>query len=124
MGQNLKLKKLLKKVLENKEYHYSYEDEVNSWNRDEIVYDDYVLTYTMEVKDVIGEGSDSVGGVNVIISDITKNDESIYHNWAEEDYSQLEWYISKLNDHLNDEVFSYFPFPIYPTFYGYDEKRR
>lgn len=124
MEQNLKLKKLLKKVLENKEYNYLYEDEVNSWNRDEIVYDDYVLTYTMEVGDVIGEGSDSVAGVNVIISDITKNDESVYHKWVEEDYSQLEWYISELYAHLNDEVFSNFPFSIHPTFYGYDEERR
>ena len=121
MEQNLKIKKLLKKVLENKEYSYLYEDEVFSWNRDEIVYDEYVLTYIIEVRDVVGEGSDSVAGVNVIISDIIKNDESVYHYWEKENYSELVWYIDKLNDHLNDEVFSNFPFTVYPTFYGYNE---
>lgn len=119
MKENLKLKKLLNKVLENREFEYSLKDELYLGVT---TYDDYVLTYTMEVVKVLGEGSGSVADVSVIISDITLNGKSIYNEWVEENYTENAWYIDMLNDHLIDEVFSLFPFSIYPTFYGYDEE--
>lgn len=119
MKENLKIKNLLNKVLENKEFEYSLKDELFLGVT---TYDDYVLTYTMEVGKVLGEGSGSVADVSVIISDITRNGKSIYNEWVEENYTENAWYIDMLNDHLIDEVFSLFPFSIYPTFYGYDEE--
>ena len=120
MKENLKIKNLLNKVLENKEFEYSFKDELSLGVP---VYHKWTLIYTMEVGKVLGEGSGSVADVRVIISDIKRNGKSVYNEWVEENYTENAWYIDMLNDHLIDEVFSLFPFSIYPTFYGYDEER-
>lgn len=115
--ENIKLKNLLKKVLENKGFEYSFDD--NTYGND----GKYTFEYHMIVNYVRGVGSGSVADVSVIIDDIIMNGESVYLGWAEIGYSENVWYIYDLHDHLNNEFFNVFPFSIYPTFYGHDEKR-
>ena len=118
--ENTKLKNLLKKVFENKEFVYSFED--TSW--DGTIIKEYTIEYHIEVEEnVHGTGSDAVAGVDVIIDKILLNGEDFYYDWVESDYSENAWYIDYLHDHLANEVFDLFPFTIYPTFYGHDEER-
>lgn len=124
--ENIKLKNLLKKVLENKELEYSFKDRTEGvWdgNDYEIINEDYTFKYHMIVNYVLGVGSGSVADIDVIIDDIIVDGESVYDGWVEIGYSQNAWYIDKLHDHLNDEFFNSFPFSIYPTFYGHNEER-
>ena len=124
--ENIKLKNLLKKVLENKELEYSFKDRTEGvWdgNDYEIIYEDYTFKYHMIVNYVLGVGSGSVADIDVIIDDIIVDGESVYDGWVEIGYSENAWYIDKLHDHLNDEFFNSFPFSIYPTFYGHNEER-
>ena len=122
MEENLKIKNLLKKVLEDKEFESSFEDEVISWMDDETLYEEYSFKYFMEVDKVLGEGSKTVASINVIITDIKKDDDDFYYDWVENDYDERTWYIEKLEYIINDEMFSFFPFSIYTTFYGHDEE--
>jgi 20S proteasome alpha/beta subunit len=117
--ENIKLKNILKKVLENKEFEYSFKE--TSW--DGVVTSKYNFEYHMIVNYVRGVGSGSVADIMVIIDDIIFNGDSMYHEWVERNYSGSVWYIDYLHDHLNKEFFNVFPFSIYPTFYGYDEER-
>jgi len=117
--ENIKLKNLLKKVLENKEFEYSFND--TSW--DGVVTSKFTFEYHMIVNYVRGVGSGSVADITVIIDDIILNGDSMYHEWVERNYSGSVWYIDYLHDHLNKEFFNVFPFSIYPTFYGHDEER-
>jgi hypothetical protein len=124
--ENIKLKNLLKKVLENKELEYSFKDRTEGvWdgNDYEIIDEDYTFKYHMIVNYVLGVGSGSVADIDVIIDDIIVDGESVYDGWVEIGYSQNAWYIDKLHDHLNDEFFNSFPFSIYPTFYGHNEEK-
>jgi hypothetical protein len=119
--ENTKIKNLLKKVLENKEFEYSFKDK---WEDLDGHIETYTIEYHIEVeKNILGSGSDTVAGVAVIIDDILVDGESVYLGWVEIGYSENVWYIDKLHNHLNDEVFEVFPFSIYPTFYGYDEEK-
>jgi hypothetical protein len=124
MEENLKIKKLLKKTFENKKFKSSFEDEVNSWMDDETLYEEYSFKYFMEVDKVLGEGSKTVASINVIITDIQKDDDDFYYDWVENDYDERTWYIDKLEYIISDEMFSFFPFSIYTTFYGHDEYKK
>lgn len=118
-----KIKNLLKKVLENKEFEYSFEHTSLDWDDNEVT-EKYTIEYRIEVEEnVRGTGSDAAAGVVVIIDDILVDGESVYDGWAEIGYSENVWYIDKLHDNLNDEFFDLFPFTIYPTFYGHDEEK-
>ena len=119
MEENLKIKQILKRTFENKMYESSFEDEVNRWG--EIDYEEYKFKYYIEVGKVIGKGGDTVAGINVVITDIHRDGDNHYYDWAESDYSENVWYIDKLSDILYDEMLPMYPFSIYPTFYGYDE---
>ena len=117
MTENQKLKNLLKKLFEDKEYKSTnfdgeFADEVD-------VYDFY---YTMRVGAVVGEGSNAVGDVQVTISSITVNGEDFYSNWVLDKYSNNTWYISDLNDLIWKEHFDLIPFSVYLTIYGHDEE--
>lgn len=96
--ENIKLKNLLKKVLENKGFEYSFDD--NTYGND----GKYTFEYHMIVNYVRGVGSGSVADVSVIIDDIIMNGESVYLGWAEIGYSENVWYIYDLHDHLNNEL--------------------
>ena len=117
MTENQKLKNLLKKLFENKEYKSTifdgdFADEVD-------VYDFY---YTMRVGAVVGEGSNAVGDIQVTISSITVNGEDFYSNWVLDNYSNNTWYMSDLNDLIWKEHFDLIPFSVYLTIYGHDEE--
>lgn len=122
MEENLKLKNLLKKVFENKTFEYSFEDEVTTWSDNETFYEKYTFEFNIKVESVLGSGSNAVASVDIIITDIKRDGEDYYYDWVESDYSENAWYIDNLLDHLYNEVFSDFPFSIYPTIYGYDEE--
>ncbi len=119
MEENLKIKQILKRTFENKMYESSFEDEVNRWG--EIDYEEYKFKYYIEVGKVIGKGGNTVAGINVVITDIQRDGDDYYYDWAESDYSENVWYIDKLSDILYDEMLPMYPFSVYPTFYGYDE---
>ena len=118
--ENTKIKNLLKKVLENKEFIYSFED--TSW--DGTIIKEYTIEYHIEVEGVRGNGSDAVASIDVIIDKILLNGEDFYYDWVDSDHSENVWYIDNLLDELYSEVFINFPFSIYPTVYGHDEEKK
>ena len=119
MEENLKIKQILKRTFENKMYESSIEDEVNRWG--ETDYEEYKFKYYIEVGKVIGKGGNTVAGINVVITDIQRDGDDYYYDWADANYSENAWYIDKLSDILYDEMLPMYPFSVYPTFYGYDE---
>lgn len=119
MEQNIKIKNLLKKALENREFVYSFEDK---WEDLDGHIETYTIEYHIKVENVIGSGSDTVAGISVIIDKILLGGGDIYYDWVDSDYSENVWYIVFLYDHLVNEVLDMFPFSIYPTFYGHDEE--
>lgn len=119
--ENLKIKNTLKKVYENQDFETSFEDDVTSWDDNETIYEEYVFKYYMEVGKVLGEGDKTVASINVIITDIQKDDDDYYYDWVENKYSEFEWYIEHLERMLIEDMVTDFPISIYLTFYGYDE---
>jgi hypothetical protein len=119
--ENLKIKNTLKKVYENQDFETSFEDDVTSWDDNETIYEEYVFKYYMEVGKVLGEGDRTVASINVIITDIQKDDDDYYYDWVENKYSEFEWYIEHLERMLIEDMVTDFPISIYLTFYGYDE---
>ena len=120
LRENTKVKNLLKKVLENKEFKYSFKDK---WEDLDGHIETYTFYYHIEILNVIGVGSDTIARVQVIIDDILLDSESVYDGWAEIGYSNNVWYINNLENHLDEEFFDVFPFDIYLNFYGHDEER-
>ena len=120
--ENLKIKNTLKKLYENQEFESSFEDDVTSWDDNEIVYEEYVFGYYMEVGKVLGEGNRTVASIKVIITDIQKDGDDFYYDWViNYEYNQSAWYIQRLENMLNKEMNTDFPISIYLIFYGYDE---
>lgn len=116
MAENQKLKNLLKKLFENKEYKSTF---IDGEFPDEMTYDFY---YTMRVGAVVGEGSNAVGDIQITISSIKVDGEEFYSDWVLDKYSNHTWYISDFIDMIWKEYFDLIPFSVYPTVYGYDEK--
>jgi hypothetical protein len=120
--ENLKIKNTLKKLYENQEFESSFEDAVTGWNDNETINEEYVFRYFMEVGKVLGEEDRTVASINVIITDIQKDDDDYYYDWADNNnYSEYTWYIDELKKTLTEEMNTDFPISIYLTFYGYDE---
>lgn len=125
MNTNQKLKDLLKRLFENKQYESIIIDEVlyfGDENSETLTNDEYEFHYTMRVGAVVGKGTGAVGDIQVIISSITRNGEEFYSNWKLDEYSSNTWYMSELEERIKNEYFDLIPFSIYITFYGYDEK--
>jgi hypothetical protein len=124
---NKKLKNLLKKLFENKEFEMSLIDEESSWDEDERDYvtEDtiYDFKFHVVVRSVLGEGSGAVGDMDIIIDDITKDGESVYLGWVEIGYSENVWYMEELKIKFYYEYLENVPFSVYTNFYGHDEKR-
>lgn len=121
--ENIELKKYFKKVFENQEFESSFDDEIFAWNGDvdEPEYEKYVFKYYMEVGKVLGESTKAVASINVIITDIIKDGEDYYYDWVENNFSEGMWYIAELGNMMHEEIFRYYPIPIYLTFYGEEE---
>ena len=123
--ENLKLKKLLKKLFENKEFDMTLTDTEHAYDGYNYVTEDiiYEFKFHVVVESVLGEETMAVGNINIIIDSITKNGEDYYHDWVNRNYDDGAWYIDELNDKFYDEYFSHLPFSIHTNFYGYDEDR-
>jgi hypothetical protein len=125
MSQNLKVKKLLQNLLENKDFNISFEDEEYVWGdyAEQLVYTPYEFKFHMIVKDVLGEGSKTVAKIDVIIDDIQKDEEDFYFGWVDDGYNEDLWYIEELSDKIGQELLEDLPISIYLTFYGHNEER-
>jgi hypothetical protein len=122
--RNLKLKNLLKKLLENRKFDMTIIDEESSWDGYDYVVEDvpYEFKFHVIVKQVLGDGSNSVGDIDIIIDDITKDGEDYYYDFVEGNYNENTWYIQSLRERFYDEYLEDMPFNIYMTVYGHDEK--
>jgi len=123
--ENIKLKNLLKGMFENQEFETTFQDEVISWNDEEDnlenIYEDYTFKYYMEVGKVLGEGTKTVAGINVIITDFTLDGEDVILGWKEIGYSENVWYILELDKTIYEEKMKDIPISIYLTFYSQEE---
>jgi hypothetical protein len=121
-GENIKLKNHLKKVFENEDFETSFQDEVTSWDGDEItVYEEYSFKYYMEVGKVLGKGDLSIAIINVILTEMKRDEEDFMYDWAEDQYDENTWYINHLDNTIHEEMFKYYPISIHLNFYSYDE---
>jgi len=123
---NKKLKNLLKKLFENKEFEMTLTDTEDVYDGYNYVLGDiiYEFKFHIVVRSVIGEGIDAVGDIDTIIDSITKNGEDYYPVWADSGYDNDIWYIQELRDDFYLEYLEDLPFSVYTTVYGYDEKRK
>jgi hypothetical protein len=125
--ENIKLKNLLKKLFENKEFEMSIIDEESLWDEDERGWTNVEIIYNFKfhvvILNVIGEGLYAVGEIDVIIDDITKDGRDFYSDWVDRNYSSGTWYIEELKDKFYNEHLEVIPFNIQSGFYGHDEKR-
>jgi len=119
--ENIKIKNLLKGLFENQEFETTYQDEVTSWNDEEELYEDYTFKYYMEVGKVLGEGTKTVAGINVIITEFTVDGEDVILGWKEINYSEDVWYINTLDEKIYEEKMKDIPISIYLTFYSQEE---
>jgi len=121
--ENIKLKNLLKGMFENQEFESSFDDEIFAWNGDvdEPEYEKYVFKYYMEVGKVLGEGTMTVAGINVIITDLTVDGEDKMFVWKEEGYDEYTWYIISLENEIYEDKLKDIPISTYLTCYAEDE---
>jgi len=119
--ENIKIKNLLKGMFENQEFETTYQDEVTSWNDEEEIYEEYTFEYYMEVGKVLGEGTMTVAGINVIITDITRDGDDFYYVWKEEGYDEYTWYIISLENEIYEDKLKDIPISTYLTCYAEDE---
>jgi len=122
---NEKLKNLLKKLFENKEFEMTLTDTEHVYDgynnvTQDIIYD---FKFHIVVRSVIGTGIDAVGDIDIIIDSITKNGEDFYHIWANRAYNDSLWYIRELDETFYLDYLDNLPFSVYSTVYGHDEKR-
>lgn len=119
--ENIKLKNHLKKVFENEDFETTFQDEVTLFYDDETVYEEYTFKYYMEVGKVLGKGDLSIAIINVILTEIKRDEEDFMYDWAEDQYDENTWYINQLDNTMHEEMFKYYPISIHLNFYSYDE---
>jgi len=122
---NEKLKNMLKKLFENKEFEMTLTDTEHVYDGYNNVTQDitYDFKFHIVVRSVIGTGIDAVGDIDIIIDSITKNGEDFYHDWAKRAYNDSLWYIRELDETFYLDYLDDLPFSVYSTVYGHDEKR-
>ena len=122
---NEKLKNMLKKLFENKEFEMTLKDTEDAWDGYNYVTDDivYEFKFHVVVRSVIGTGIDAVGDIDIIIDSITKNGEDFYSNWVKRAYNDSLWYIREFDETFYLDYLDDLPFSVYSTVYGHDEKR-
>ena len=105
-------------MYEGKEYSTSFEDEIYSFTNDNIVYEDWDIRYYLKLNQVLGEGSDAVVSFDVIITDIIYDgDRNRLDIWADTEYDQYAWFITKVRDDIYDNIVNDFPISFYFEFY-------
>ncbi len=122
---NEKLKNMLKKLFENKEFEMTLTDVEHVYDGYNNVTQDiiYEFKFHIVVRSVIGTGIDSVGDIDIIIDSITKNGKDHYQYWADNNYSDRVWYINELDETFYLDYLEDLPFSVYSTVYGHDENR-
>ena len=75
----------------------------------------------MEVGKVLGEGTMTVAGINVIITEFTNDGEDKMFVWKEEGYDEYAWYIVRLENEIYEDKLKDIPISIYLTCYDEDE---
>jgi hypothetical protein len=118
INKDKKLINTLKKMYEGKEYSTSFEDEIYSWQSDDVVYEDWDIRYYLKLNQVLGEGSDAVVSFDVIITDIIYDgDWNRFDIWADTEYDQYAWFITRVRDDIYDNIVNDFPISFYFEFY-------
>jgi hypothetical protein len=118
INKDRKLINTLKKMYEGKEYSTSFEDEIYSYQNDQIVYEDWDIRYYLKLNQVLGEGSDAVVSFDVIITDIIYDgDWNRFDIWADTEYDEYAWFINRVRDDLYDNIVNDFPVSFYFDFY-------
>jgi hypothetical protein len=122
---NEKLKNMLKKLFENKEFKMTLTDVEHVYDGYNNVTQDiiYEFKFHIVVRSVIGTGIDSVGDMDIIIDSITKNGKDHYQYWADNNYSDRVWYINELDETFYLDYLEMLPFSVYTSVHGHDEKR-
>ena len=110
--KNQKLISLLKKLFENKEFEMTLTDVEHVYDGYNNVTQDinYDFKFHVVVRSVVGESTDAVGDMDIIIDSITKNGEDYYQYWADKNYSDRIWYIHELDETSSfkqDQFFCY-----------------
>jgi hypothetical protein len=120
--ENIKIKKLLINMFENQDFETTFQDEVTSWDGDEItVYEEYSFKYYMEVGEVLGEGTMTVASINIIITEFTVDGEDNMLIWKEDNYDEYAWYIVTLENEIYEDKLKDIPISTYLTCYAKDE---
>ena len=118
INKDKKLINTLKKMYEGKEYSTSFEDEIYSFTNDQIVYEDWDIRYYLKLNQVLGEGSDAVVSFDVIITDIIYDgDWNRFDIWADTEYDEYAWFITRVRDDIYDNILNDFPISFYFNFY-------
>jgi len=122
MNSNEKLKNTLKKMYEGKEYSTSFQDEIYSYQNDDIVYEDWDIRYYLKLDSLLGEGSNAIASFDVIITDIIYDgDWNRLDIWADTGYDEYVWFINIVRDDLYENIVNDFPISFY--FYFYTEEQ-
>lgn len=124
--KNEKLISLLKKLFENKKFEMTLTDVEHVYDGYNNVTQDinYEFKFHVVVRSVVGESTDAVGDMDIIIDSITKNGEDYYPVWADKNYSDRIWYIHELDETFYLDYLEVLPFSVYTSVHGHDEKRK
>ena len=122
---NEKLKNMLKKLFENKEFEMTLTDTEHVYDGYNNVTQDinYEFKFHVVVRSVVGESTDAVGDMDIIIDSITKDGDDYYPVWADSGYGDAMWYINELDETFYLDYLGILPFSVYTTVYGHDEER-
>jgi len=123
--KNEKLIDLLKKLFENKEFEMTLTDVEHVYDGYNNVTQDvnYEFKFHVVVRSVVGESTDAVGDMDIIIDSITKDGDDYYPVWADSGYGDAMWYINELDETFYLDYLGILPFSVYTTVYGHDEER-
>jgi hypothetical protein len=118
INKDKKLINTLKKMYEGKEYSTSFEDEIYSYQNDDVVYEDWDIRYYLKLDNLLGEGSKAIATFDVIITDIIYDgDWNRFDIWADTEYDQYAWFITRVRDDIYDNIVNDFPISFYFEFY-------
>jgi hypothetical protein len=118
INKDKKLINTLKKMYEGKEYSTSFVDEIYSWQSDDVVYEDWDIRYYLKLDNLLGEGSKAIATFDVIITDIIYDgDWNRFDIWADTEYDQYAWFITRVRDDIYDNIVNDFPISFYFEFY-------
>jgi hypothetical protein len=124
--KNQKLIDLLKKLFENKEFEMTLTDVEHVYDGYNNVTQDinYEFKFHVVVRSVVGESTDAVGDMDIIIDSITKDGDDYYPVWADSGYGDAMWYINELDETFYLDYLEVLPFSVYTSVHGHDEKRK